>query len=229
MVKSAELRRKIYLDNSETFETVVVPLLEERHKVRIARDTFTDIVKESLEKRGIHYQENLGDLRTRNKSAVAILGETFHFVYKFTIRNYEYRNPIPLLKLTFDALGPIDNEYAAKFLFAICALMPQDGKKKHSDTPRLAGLVESVLPILFGEYTTSLGTIERYRKDEQQYRCKKSSLDSFYKKSLDLALEITERAIKQPITLDWKEFAHEREKRRVCLDFKTKYVPTYLI
>ena len=227
LVNDAKIRREVYFDHFHDDEIfgVMSSISEEKHGVQITTEDIDSIVSESLDKRGIKY---LAELEHIPKNQVAILGETYHFVYKFSMRNHQYRNPVPLLRLTFDALEPIDDEYAAKFLFAVCDFMPKDGKKRHSDVSLIAALFQKILPMLFDEYKTSIKSIERHSGDEEKYKRMKSNLDSFYKKSLDLALEITEGVIKHPMPLDWKEFKVEREKRQIRLDFKTSYRTTYV-
>jgi len=140
LVSSAEIRRKEYFNYFHE-EDIVGPLvltIEERHGAQVQTEHFDSLISESLQKRGINY---LAERRELDRDSTAILGETYHFVHKFTLRNYEFRKPIPLLKLTFEALEPIDSRYAAKFLYEILSLMEKDSTAWRSDIPRVANFL----------------------------------------------------------------------------------------
>ena len=60
--------------------------------------------------------------------------------------------------------------------------------------------------------------------NHEQYKQKKDSVDSFYKKSLDIAFELTVDSTKHKRILDLDVLRDEREKRKIRQNFRDIYI-----
>lgn len=148
IVNSAETRMKVYLIDFHEKDVSggIISSIRQSSGAEVKIGDFDSIIEGYLSERGIK-NENVLNLKSLSRSQTAILGETYHFVYKFTLKDMDYRNPMPILKHVFEALKPIDDEYAAKFLYAICNLMTRDTKKFYGDIPRIVGFLKQFCPI----------------------------------------------------------------------------------
>ncbi len=201
IVTSAERSRETYFDVLKLLQYE----LKERYDILIKADSLTPAIKKFLEKRDINYKVDLKKLVKNNIDGIILLGEAFHFVRKTALKNYEFRNPIPLVEITFYALEPTSNDYAAGFLKTFCELMTEDKRSQ----PNIAFVAEKILPDIASEYKSSLESIERYRRDNHRYEKEKSKIDLSYNKLLDLVIEYTKAIIKG----NTEEFSHFRRKR----------------
>jgi len=82
----------------------------------------------------------------------------------------------------------------------------------------------NVLPELFQEYKSALEKIEEDKNNGERYERKRKSLDSFYKKSLDIALELLKESVKRKIEFYWSGIESRRKERGIIMDLKSVYI-----
>jgi len=73
------------------------------------------------------------------------------------------------------------------------------------------------------EYQFGLSQIEKHKSEPEKYNLKKESVDSFYKKSLDMSFELLGDSVKRGVEFGFSSLEEARKNRRIVQDFKTIY------
>ena len=193
----------------------ILPLLldelERRYNIPAVDGVLTSRIAEFLSKRNLDHEANLEELVRTNTSEAVTIGQTYHFTRKTTLKNYEFRDPIPLIDATFDALEFSSNEYTSKFFRTVCELMTGDKKTQ----PNISFVLSRVLPHVASEYGVALKSVEAVAKDNHKYQKAKTALEQGYVKLLDGVLDYTKAIILNHRTASMDDFNEYRRSKNL--------------
>ncbi len=201
------------------FEDILPLLLEElerRYKIPAKEDRLSSIIAGFLNYRQISYPPNLEHLLETNQTAAFVAGQAYHFVRKTTLKNYEFRNPVPLIYNSLDALESVPDAYVAKFLDTLCVLMTQDKKPQ----PNISFILEKIFPNITSEYNTVLKTIEAEIKDTHKYQKAKTTVVQGYIKLLGAVIDYAKFIVTNkhvPSTDDFQNYRRSKGLAHVLI------------
>ena len=186
-------------------------ILEE--KLGITKADCKKVVNTFLDERKIHPDPAHDQMLKMPEQDVNLLGMAYYFARKGIQTSYDikmpdstqdYTNPLPLIKNTFAAVKPFDNNYAYTFLNSIRQLMA--GKHNEERQRHVMVALMEVLPDIVQQYNDSAGNLPS-GKSHTPLRTK---LNDRYKLALDRFvdyLKMTIAAGTRPAIMGYDKFA----------------------
>ena len=180
---------------------LLLPELEKRYSISAANDVLTQNIESFLGVKGlaeVKFEEIIG----RSSKSLDLLAQSFHFSRKTALKNYEHRDPVPLVHNTFDALVEVDDAYAARFLSEICKFMTEDDKNQRN----IYGILGVILPAVSNQYQTAVAASQGTDPRRINHARELDRLKEDYKRKLDALLDYVKIIVRRPTAVSLQDF-----------------------